>query len=392
MKRVLKLILPVLLLFANTATPAHAAAPAVKDVGAYFKVEIGFMISWSLPNNLTGVTGYTVTASNGATCTVVGANSNQCTYSTNKVPFPFKPYLPYTFTVVTNSKSGNSEPSAPSNVANWFGAPGYPTALMTKVVSDNQIDLTWVPSTSTGGIPNYGYRVTLWEAQLNAYGDPKNETRKDFLISNTYISLTGLKPSTWYVLGVAQCNALGCSMSDWSYVATTPKVGAVVTWRPPRQINGGNASTTCFDAILSGGTAATTGTVTKSATRCAGVIIDPANYPKINPTATEENIPNLVNKFAQNIFLGGWQEKYSLATWGKLGLTLTPYLTLSSKSVLRGFVIQPVIVSNTPAVCSINGMLVSMLKVGTCTITASAPGNNIWLPSRAMTNSFQIVP
>ena len=171
---------------------------------------------------------------------------------------------------------------------------------------------------------------------------------------------------------------------------TTPNVGPGSAWRPPRMINGGNAATTCWNAVLDGGTAATSGTFTKAPTRCGSTVIDPSKYPVIDPTATSEVLPNIVNKFSQSIFLGGWQEKYSLATWGKLGLTLTPYLSLGSKSVLRGYLIQPVVTSNTPTVCTVADLKVTMLKVGTCTLTASAPGNNIFQPTRAMTNSFQI--
>lgn len=371
---------------ATSISPAHAAPAAPTNVGAYFKVEQGYMINWTLPTPTTGITGYTVTASNGKTCKNSSASDNQCTFPISG----FKPFEPYTFTVVANSKSGDSAPSAPSNIASWTSAPGYPAPVLTKAISDTQIDIEWVPSTSTGGIPNYGYKVIRWEVTLNGYGDPKGDTRVDNLVTGTYLSATGLKPSTWYVFAVQQCNALGCTTSDWSYIATTPKVGAALTWRPPLMVNGGNAGTTCWNAVADGGTAATNGTFTKAATKCGATVIDPATYPKIDPTATVEQIPNLVNKFSQNIFLGGWQSKYSLATWQKLGLTLTPYLSLTSKSVMRGFLIQPVITSNTPSVCSVTGMVVNMLKVGTCTITASAPGNNIWLPSRAMTNSFEI--
>ena len=390
MKRLLPLAI-VLSLFSFMA-PAQAAAPTVTDVGAYFKVEQGYMVSWTLPKDLTGITGYTVTASNGATCVVKGANQNQCTYSSSKVPNPMKYATPYTFTVVTNSTSGDSAPSAPSNTVTSASAPGYPAPLLVKVVSDTQIDVTWVPSTFTGGIPNYGYRLTYWESQLNAYGDPKNDTQVNLMTSNTYASITGLKPSTWYIFGVAQCNALGCSMSDWKYIATTPKVGSALTWRPPTMISGGNAATTCFNAIWDGGTAATSGTFTKATSKCPGVTIHPATYPKIDPTATKEVLPKIVNKFNQSLFLGGWQNQYSLATWGKMGLGLIPYLSLTSKSVMRGFLIQPTLVSNTPDICTITNFTVNMLKVGTCTITASAPGNEIWLPARPMTNSFQIVP
>lgn len=384
MRKVVALISALAL--ATSISPAHAAPAAPTNVGAYFKVEQGYMVNWSLPTPTTGITGYTVTASNGKTCKNSSAADNQCTFPSTG----FKPYQPYTFTVVANSKSGDSAASAPSNEATWFGAPGYPAPVLTKAISDTQVDVKWVPSTSTGGIANYGYKVIRWEATLNAYGDPKGETRVDNLVTGTSLSATGLKPSTWYVFAVQQCNVLGCTTSDWSYVATTPKVGAALTWRPPYSINGGNAATTCWNAVADGGTAAANGTFTKAATKCGTVVIDPAQYPKIDPTATVEQIPNLVNKFTQSIFLGGWQNKYSLATWQKMGLTLTPYLSLTSKSVMRGFLIQPVITSNTPAVCTVSGMVVNMLKVGTCTITASAPGNNIWLPSRAMTNSFEI--
>jgi hypothetical protein len=79
-------------------------------------------------------------------------------------------FVPYTFTVVANSKSGNSAPSAPSNAISWTSAPGYPAPVLTRAVSDTQIDVEWVPSTSTGGLSNYGYNVIRWEVTLNAYG------------------------------------------------------------------------------------------------------------------------------------------------------------------------------------------------------------------------------
>ena len=388
MKRELRTLLMALGLIAGSifsTQAASAAVPAPANVGAYFKVEQGYLVSWSIPNPTTGITGYTVTSSGGQICKNSNPLDNQCTFDSRT----FKPFQPYTFTVVANSKSGDSAPSAPSNPATWNSAPGYPAPVLTKTISDTQIDITWVPSLFTGGIPNYGYKVIRWEAQLNGYGDPKNETRVDTLTSNTFSSATGLKPSTWYVFAVQQCNALGCSTSDWSYAATTPKVGAALTWRPPMMINGGNAATTCWNAVWDGGTAASTGKFTKL-TKCGSAVIDPSQYPKIDPSATEEQIPNLVNKFTQGIFFGGWQEKYSLATWQKIKLTLTPYLSLSSKSVLRGFLIQPVITSNTPNVCTVSAMQVNFISVGTCTLTASAPGNSIWQPSRAFTNSFVI--
>ena len=84
----MKRLLPLTLALTFIAAPVHAAAPSVTDVGAYFKVEQGFMVSWTLPTNLTGISGYTVVASNGAKCVARGSNQNQCTYSSSTVPNP----------------------------------------------------------------------------------------------------------------------------------------------------------------------------------------------------------------------------------------------------------------------------------------------------------------
>jgi hypothetical protein len=164
MKKLIALV--VISLAALNISPAQAAAPTPTNVGAYFKVEAGYMVNWSIPANTSGITGYTVTSSGGQSCKVSGPNQNQCTFPISG----FKPYVGYTFTVVANSKSGDSVSSAPSNVATWFSAPGYPAPVLTKVISDTQIDVEWVPNTFTGGISNYGYKVIRWEVTLNAYG------------------------------------------------------------------------------------------------------------------------------------------------------------------------------------------------------------------------------
>lgn len=394
MKKSIRLITALVLGAVAVNIPAaNAATPVVTDVGAYFKVENGWFVSWTLPADKNGVTGYTVVASNGAKCIVTSPNINQCLYSSTTIPNPFKPLTPYIFSVVTNTKSGDSAASAPSNVAKWVSAPGIGSTPLANVVSDTQVDITWVPSVSDGGLSLYGYKVTYWEAILNAYGDPNGATQKDFLTVNTFASLTGLKPSTWYVINVSACNALGCTANNtWRYVATTPKVGAALTWRPPTMISGGTASTTCWKATWDGGTAAAAGSVIKSSTACPGMVINPANYPKVDPTATIDQVPSLVNKLNQNIFFGGWQNQYSMSAFAKTGgLPWFAYLSLTSKSYMRGFIIEPVLVSNTPKTCSIDGKIIRFLAVGTCTVTASAPGDAIWLPSRAMTNSFNIV-
>jgi Fibronectin type III domain len=386
-------LLTIGLIFAGSVSAQAAVSipAAPTNVGAYYKVEQGYMVSWSLPSVLTGITGYTVTASNGATCKVQSALQNQCTFSNSVVPNPMKPQTPYTFTVTANSSAGASAPSAPSNTVVSASAPGYPNPVIAKVISTTEIDLSWVPSTSTGGIPNYGYKVNQWEATLNSYGDPNNATYFTEVVPTTTAAMVNLKPNTWYVFDVGQCNALGCDNSDFVYALTKTTSGTPPKWNPPAQVNGGNAATVCWDAFVNAGTASTSSTVTVAPSKCAGITIDPSQYPKINPAATTLATPNLVNKFTDSLLVFGFSPSYSLATWQKLGLQLKPYIALTSASVMNGFTINPVVTSTTPSVCSITGTQVNFLGVGTCTFTVSVPANNIFLASNTQTVSLKVV-
>lgn len=63
MKKSIRLISALVLAAAAINIPsANAAIPVVTDVGAYFKVENGWFISWTLPTDTTGISGYTVTS------------------------------------------------------------------------------------------------------------------------------------------------------------------------------------------------------------------------------------------------------------------------------------------------------------------------------------------
>ena len=379
-------LLTTALVTAFFAMPSVQAAETqvVTGVSAYYRVDLGYMVGWTLPAQSRSITSYTVTANpGGAQCVARGSNTQSCTFTQRQLGYTGT----YTFTVVVNSSQGNGPVSAPSNPIKHASIPYAPQPPLAKVVSDTQLDITWVPAKEDGGAPMYGYQLTVWESQANtdpgAVAYQKVETK-------TFASVTGLKPSTMYIINVASCNAYGCNSADlWTYVSTTGPTG-VSKIRAPRIISGGNATTTCWDAIIDAGNSASSGvTVTKSATKCAQPVLDPALYPKIDPTATSKNLPNLPTKFRQNAMFMGFAKSYSMATW-KNGVSWVAYFNVSSKSVTLGFEIPPVIASTTPNVCTVQEKWIKFVAPGECVLTGSAGGDNTWAPTNTATTKFTV--
>ena len=366
------------------ATPTATVIPAVTGVSAMWDPKVGFLVSWTPLASTSGVSSYVVIANpSGATCTA-SAFANQCVYSNNTVPNPFKPQTPYTFTVVVKSATSASAPSQPSASTAWLGQPDYPTTLVTQTISNTEIDVTWVPGVGTGGAPVYGYKVYAWP-----YYNTALQTMQQ--VTGTSAKFTGLTPSTWYEFSVAECNAYGCDTSDPADQYTTPLTATLTATHPPAIISGGNASTTCFNAILNGGTASTSATLTKAANPCPAVAILPASsYPVVVPSATNFPVPAPVNRFTNlsslMLFMASAQ---SLTVWAKYGdlMPIAPYFNnygvLNSQSVVT-------LTSKTPTTCAISGMNIHLLAAGTCTLTAQTGGDTYYLPSALTTGSFTI--
>ena len=370
--------------FAVAPSASGAETQVVTGVSAYYRVDIGYMVGWTLPQQTRAITSYTVTANpGGAQCIARGGNAQSCTFSQKQLGYTNT----YTFTVVANSSQGDGPASAPSNPIKHASIPSAPQPPIAKVINDTQIDISWIPAKEDGGAPLYGYRLNVWEALPNT--DPGAVAYQN-VETKTFASVKGLKPSTMYVINVASCNAYGCNSADlWTYVSTTGPTG-LSTIRAPRVISGGNATTTCWDAIVDAGNAASTGiTVTKSVTKCALPILDPALYPKIDPNATTQNLPNLPTKFKQNAMFMGFAKSYSLKTWVN-GLNWSAYFQVSSKSVTLGFVIPPVVVSKTPSVCTVTERVIKFIAPGECILNGSAPGDNTWLPTIVATAKFMV--
>jgi hypothetical protein len=368
-----------------TPTPTPVSIPAVTGVSATWVTQEGFVVGWAPVSGAakSSVRGYTVTSSVGQTCTVSGADSNECVFSNSKVPFGFKPYQRYTFTVVANGVSSNSPASAPSNAAGWFGAPAYPAFVTAATASNSQIDVAWIPDSSTGGISLSGYKIYYWPLG-------QDNLQKMVTSITNRASITGLTKSTWYVIAVQSCNYYGCSTSDWAYQATTPASASTSTKLLPRTISGGSASTTCWNAIWDGGSAtSTTSTRTTAASPCP-VAVAPATWPAVDATAV--NSPNLpvATKFNPRSSFSLANAAYSMSyKWNDLDIKTTNF-TRTRSMANRNYE------SLTPSVCSIiiknGGQQAHFLSAGTCTIRMTIAEDATYVATPAITASFVVKP
>ena len=369
--------------------PSHAAeSRVVTGVSAYYRVDLGYMVGWTLPTDTSKINSYTVKSNPGNfICTANYATAKQCVFSNSQLGYKST----YTFSVVINSAGGAGPSSADSNAVRAASIPTAPQIPVVKVTSDTSMIIAWVPDSNDGGAPLYGYKVNVWESKSN--GDP-GAVAFDGLALKPDIAISNLKPSTLYVINVASCNAYGCNSADkWTYVSTTGPLG-LSKIKPPLVISGGNAATTCFDRILDAGDASSTGvTITKNAYKCTAPYVDPATYPKIVPGATQAILQPLATRFAQSVSFGGWSKTYSMKEWAATGgNTWFAYFFASSKTPTLGFTIPPVITSQTPSVCAVADKWIKFLAPGDCILNGSVGGDNVWLPSGVATSKFTIVP
>lgn len=187
------------------STPANLVAQAL----SYNKVNL----SWALSVDNIGVTGYWIIR-NGVTI----APATTTSFSDTTV----NPQSNYSYQVIAFDAVGNN--SALSNIASVstpnapdVQAPIAPTSLIASAVSQNQINLSWNPSTDNIGVVGYEvYRNNVKIATINttSYGD------------------TGLAASTSYTYFVKAFDAAG------NYSSNSTSVSVITQ----KQINTGSIS------------------------------------------------------------------------------------------------------------------------------------------------------
>ncbi len=347
---------------------ALGSSQAALDVSAYYRVDLGYKVGWKAPSDVSGVTGYLVTAQpGGQTCVVLRAAAKECTFSTRSLGFTQQ----YRFAVATLKSGVAVATSALSNAVSAASIPVAPLIATSSVVSSTQVDVAWIPSPNSGGAPLYGYKVTYWKSDTK--GNPITTTKTELVVTGTFTSLS-VVPGFMYIINVAACNAYGCNSTQYWTYANTGATNVVL----PRIIGGGTASTTCFESIYDANVGET------QLGNCGSVVADPNTYPTVDPSATTLNI-QLATKFDQGAGFSRFMRNYSLKTWGPIGLPWFAYFNATSKSIANGFEIPAVVTSTTPAVCEVVGPKVIFKTVGQCILNGSVGGNGVWNPSNVAT-------
>ena len=289
----------------SASAPSNAATPSTVP-GAPTGITIASVgasrvtLTWTAPVSDGGaaITGYTVTSSQGQTCT---ASTTSCTVT------GLVNGNAYTFTVTATNPSGTGLASTPSAPATPSTVPDAPTTVTATSGATSSSVVSWTAPVFNGGSSITGYTVTSSPGGLTCT-----------TTSATFCTVSGLTNGTAYTFTVTATNAAGPSLASAPSASATPSTvpgapttvtatsranaSSVVAWTAPVS-NGGSTITgytvtsspgafTCTSATTSctvtGLTNGTGYTFTVTATNASGTGV--ASAP--SATATPSTLPN----------------------------------------------------------------------------------------------------
>jgi uncharacterized repeat protein (TIGR02543 family) len=206
-------------------------------------------IAFTAPTSTGGstITGYTVTASNGATAT--GLIS----------PIAFTGLslgVPYTFTVTATNAAGTSVASAPSTSITLRGSPGTSTAPSAAVTSSG-ISLVWAAPSGNGGM------ISDYTIQYSTNSGSNWTTYIDETSSTTAAVIRGLTLGTSYTFRVAAISEQGTGQFSPASAAVIPAGMPEAPGKPTGSASG-NSITVSWAAAVNNGSPITNYTLSYS--------------------------------------------------------------------------------------------------------------------------------
>ncbi|SCX05658.1 fibronectin type III domain-containing protein [Candidatus Aquiluna sp. UB-MaderosW2red] len=331
-------------------------------------------LTWGTPDNGGQVISKYVISSSGFTSADVAANLN--TFTTSNL----NAGQAYIFRLVAVSSLGASEQAVFDSIT--FAAvpivPGAPTASS----AGSSITVSWVAPVSNGDAIT-SYSVFL----LNNDGDDVGTPSTPSPAISTSLTLSNLTSGT-YTLRVSAANRQGSSARS---IASTPVVissGALAN-KPvfsPSNLTSMDIGT---DASLTA-TAPSGGQV---AVAVAALPLNACTYSAGRVFAVASGTCTLTSTIPANSTFSAGTETRVITIKAAQSITFPPIsdkffpgaMTLAATStsdlVVRYSVSGP---------CSVSGSLLSFSGVGSCTVTASQPGNNTFSAAQPRPQSFQI--
>ncbi len=256
--------------------------------------------------------------------------------------------------------------------------PGAPTGV-TAIRGNAQAGVSWTAPADNGGSPITGYTVTASPGgQTATVGG-----------ATTNAVVTGLTNGTSYTFIVRATNATGTGPASAPSNAVTPgpQLNQTITFPNPGSKNLTQSPVTVAPTASSGLPVTLTSTTTTVCTvngyvitlliagSCSITATQPGNltYRPANPVTRTFT----VTQVAQTITFANPGSK----TMAQSPFTVTP--TASSG-------LPVTLTSTTTAICTVSGFTVTLLGPGTCTLTATQPGNTVYRPANAVTRSFTV--
>jgi len=243
------------------------AAPGVPGVPTAVPGNGSAIVTITPPTSGGAPSSYTITASNGATCTVLSP-ATSCTIS------PLTNGTAYTFTATASNTAGDSSTSSNSNSVVPAGLPAAPPSV-TGSGTAGTVNLEWSLPESDGGSSITDYVIEYSEASSGNW-----ITFSDGISTTRTATVTGLSQGKSYEFRVTTKNIIGNSLPSLaSPVVNTlpgaPVIGsavagnetATVTWNSPTHL--GSSSITGYKVTAYDPTGQSSGQCTTTgATSC----------------------------------------------------------------------------------------------------------------------------
>lgn len=347
-----------------------AVVPGAPTIGTATAGDTQVSVAFSAPvsNGGSNITGYTVTVSPAHVAPVNGASSPiVVTGLTNGQA--------YTFTVTADNAAGTGPASASSNTVtpkttqtitfNNPGAKNFGTTPTLSATSDSSLTPSFTSSTTgvctitSGGTLTF---ISVGTCTINA-DQAGNATYLPATQVTRSFAVNAIVPSAPVMLGATA----GDASASISFSAPSSSGGSAITSYTVTASPGGATQTATSSPItITGLTNGTSYSFTVKATNSAGSGSDSAVsnvvVPKGNQTITFDN----------------------------LGEQVVGAITTVNASASSGLSLT--IISNTPSVCTFAANKVTAVATGSCSLTASQPGNNQWLEAVPVSRSFTVKP
>jgi Fibronectin type III domain len=279
--------------------------------------------------------------------------------------------------------------STETSATTGFSVPGAPTGLTATDAGSSRVRLSWTAPTAPADAPVTGYKIY-------AGTSPGGESLAGNS-SATSDTVSGLSSGTTYYFEVTALNSAGESALSNEASATTDRAvqglkSQFIRFGPLAPHVAGVSFT--VSASASSGLLVSFGSDTPGVCSVSGSAVTTVKPGTCTITATQDGnadfapAPDQTQSFQVDRIQGRLRpQTITFLHPADVTAGRPDRLSASASSGL------PVLFgSDTPGVCSVSGSVVTAVKPGTCTITASQAGNTQYAPATDQTQSFQISP